>query len=149
MPVARSKGSAMSRHRPPCSTLLLACLRQAGGDAKHPPYPIVNAWGPTDEVASPEPLNTGSTRWQSELRFCTVRPVRAIVRAGKVAMKRNPLMSRICRIANLRARSAYLTEKQRLLAELRDARQRGDDLEQFLAAREQMAITAELLGRSG
>ena len=60
-------------------------------------------------------------------------------------MRINSLKTQIARIAALRARGAYRLEKQRLLGELRDARQRGEDQAQFLAAQEKAALTNELL----
>ena len=62
-------------------------------------------------------------------------------------MKRDSLMTRVARIAALRTRAAYRLEKQRLLGELGDARRRGEDAKEFLAAQERLAFTAELLGR--
>ena len=62
-------------------------------------------------------------------------------------MARDVLTTTIARIAALRARVAYRSEKQRLLAELREARQRGEDHVQFLAGQEKAALTEELLGR--
>lgn len=62
-------------------------------------------------------------------------------------MTRDPLKTTISRIAALRARGAYRAEKQRLLGELREARQRGEDQAQFLAEQEKAAIADELLGR--
>jgi hypothetical protein len=60
---------------------------------------------------------------------------------------RDPLKTAVSRIAALRARGAYRTEKQRLLVELREARQRGEDQAQFLAEQERAALVGELLGR--
>ena len=60
---------------------------------------------------------------------------------------RDPLKTTVSRIAALGVRGAYRAEKLRLLGELRDARQRGEDQAQFLAALEKDALTDELLGR--
>ena len=60
-------------------------------------------------------------------------------------MTSDSLKTQIARIAALRTRAAYRLEKQRLLAELRESRQRGEDQAQFLAAQERIALTAELL----
>jgi hypothetical protein len=62
-------------------------------------------------------------------------------------MTGDSLKTQIARIAALRARSAYRAEKLRLLGELREARQRGQDPKEFLVAQERLAFTAELLGR--
>jgi hypothetical protein len=62
-------------------------------------------------------------------------------------MTRDSLKSQIARIAALRARSAYRAEKLQLLAELREARQRGEDQGQFLAGQEKAALTEELHAR--
>ena len=59
----------------------------------------------------------------------------------------NPVKTQIARIAALRAREAYRAEKLRLLGELREARQRGDDQAQFLAELERAALLGEMLGR--
>ena len=63
-------------------------------------------------------------------------------------MGRDVVTTTIARIAALRARAAYRTEKLRLLGELREARQRGEDQAQFIAKLEMDALTDELLGRS-
>lgn len=63
-------------------------------------------------------------------------------------MRSDTLKTQVARIAALRARAAYRFEKQRLLLELREARQRGDDQRQFLASQEKAALTEELLQRS-
>lgn len=62
-------------------------------------------------------------------------------------MKSDPLKTAVSRIAALRSRSAYRLEKQRLLGELREARQRGENPVEFLAAQERQALTDEALGR--
>ena len=62
-------------------------------------------------------------------------------------MARDVLSTTNARIAALRARVAYRSEKQRLLLDLREARQRGEDLGQFLAGQEKAALVGELLGR--
>lgn len=62
-------------------------------------------------------------------------------------MTRDSLKTAIARIAALRTRGAYRQEKLRLLGELRDARQRGDDPVQFMAEQERAALLGELLGR--
>ena len=62
-------------------------------------------------------------------------------------MARDVLTTTIARIAALRARVAYRSEKQRLQLELREARQRGEDQGQFLAGQEKAALTEELLVR--
>ena len=62
-------------------------------------------------------------------------------------MTRDSLKSSVARIAALRARVAYRSEKQRLLVELREARLRGEDQVQFLAGQEKAALTDELLRR--
>ena len=62
-------------------------------------------------------------------------------------MARDVVTTTIARIAALRARGAYRLEKQRLLGELREARQRGEDQAQFLAGQEKAALVGELLGR--
>ena len=60
---------------------------------------------------------------------------------------RDPLKTAVSRIAALRARGAYRAEKLRLLGELREARQRGEDQGQFLAELERAALLGELLGQ--
>ncbi len=60
-------------------------------------------------------------------------------------MTRDPLKTTISRIAALRARGAYRAEKLRLLGELREARQRGEDPKVFLAQLEKLALAAEFL----
>ena len=57
------------------------------------------------------------------------------------------MKSQIARIAALRVRASYRTEKFKLLAELAAVRQRGEDQKQFLDAREAQALKDELLGR--
>lgn len=59
---------------------------------------------------------------------------------------RHPLNTAICRVAAIRARSAYLAEKAKLVAELRAARQRGEDPKALLEALERSALTETLLG---
>ena len=62
-------------------------------------------------------------------------------------MPHNSVKTAIARIAALRCRPAYRQEKLRVLAELNDARRRGENLAQFLAALETDALREELLGR--
>ena len=62
-------------------------------------------------------------------------------------MKIDPLKTAVSRVAALRSKSAYRLEKQRLLGELREARQRGEDPKEFLAAQERQAFIDEALGR--
>ena len=62
-------------------------------------------------------------------------------------MKSDPLNTAVSRIAALRSRSAYRVEKLRLLGELRQARQRGENPAEFLAAQEKQAFIDEALGR--
>lgn len=62
-------------------------------------------------------------------------------------MARHPLNTAICRVAAIRARTAYVAEKAKLLGELREARQRGEDPKAFLATLERLALTETLLGR--
>lgn len=62
-------------------------------------------------------------------------------------MTSNSVKSQIARIAALRAREAYRAEKSKLIAELNEARRRGEDQMKFLAAQETQALSCELLGR--
>ena len=62
-------------------------------------------------------------------------------------MKSDPLKTAVSRIAALRSRSAYRLEKLRLLGELREARQRGENPAEFLAVQERKALVDEVLGR--
>ena len=62
-------------------------------------------------------------------------------------MKHDSVKTSIARIAALRCRPAYRQEKLRVLAELNEARRRGENLAQFLAALETAALKDELLGR--
>ena len=62
-------------------------------------------------------------------------------------MTRNALKTRIARIAALRARAGYRFEKQQVLAELAEARRRGEDQAAHLARLEADALRNELLGR--
>ena len=62
-------------------------------------------------------------------------------------MKRDSLKTAVARIAALRSRSAYRLEKLRLLGELREARQRGENPAEFLAGQEKAALVDEVLGR--
>ena len=62
-------------------------------------------------------------------------------------MTRDSVKSAIARIAHLRSRATYRAEKSKLLVELRDARQRGEDQARFLAEQERDALLGELLGR--
>ena len=58
---------------------------------------------------------------------------------------RDPLKRQIAKVAALRARVAYRVEKAKLLAELRDARQRGESPSEVLARAEVAALKEELL----
>ena len=62
-------------------------------------------------------------------------------------MKIDPLKTAVSRVAALRSRSAYRVEKLRLLGELREARQRGENPAEFLAAQEKQAFIDEAVGR--
>lgn len=62
-------------------------------------------------------------------------------------MKSNALKSQIARIAALRARASYRYEKQQVIAELAEARRRGEDQAAHLAKLEADALRIELLGR--
>ena len=61
-------------------------------------------------------------------------------------MARDLTKTAICRIAAIRSRSAYVTEKAKLVFEVREARKRGEDPRAFLATLEQLAVTETLLG---
>lgn len=63
-------------------------------------------------------------------------------------MARDLTKTAICRIAAIRARSAYAAEKAKLVFEVREARKRGEDQAQFLATLERLALTATLLADS-
>jgi len=66
---------------------------------------------------------------------------------GGEQVKRDSLKTAVARIAALRSRSAYRLEKLRLFGELREARQRGEDPKEFLAAQEKQAFIDEAVGR--
>ncbi|MDP1692823.1 MAG: hypothetical protein Q8L49_12885 [Burkholderiaceae bacterium] len=62
-------------------------------------------------------------------------------------MTRDSLKTAIARIAHLRSRTTYRAEKAKLLAELREVRQRGESSADYLAKIELDALKEELLGR--
>jgi hypothetical protein len=62
-------------------------------------------------------------------------------------LKHDSWKTRVARVAALRARASYREEKQRVVAELAEARRRGEDPAAHLAKLEADALRDELLGR--